>query len=348
MIKRHFSILFVLFLQTGILYSDTSSLDLEKDLSPFILEVKRIQIDQLPHAFNPSVVRYKGRLLLAFRILREPEKGIGLFSSGFSEIGLQWLDDDFQPTGDPFILDLTSKEGSISRAEDPRLFLQDNRLYLIYSDNQEEYLTEGGFRVYMGELIETCEGFLLFDKVCFDEFPGECSKRREKNWIPFDYKGLLLFAYMINPHKVFFPLLSSGRLHEIADTSFDTNWRWGELRGGTPALLIGDKYLAFFHSSIEMRSLHSHGKTSLHYFIGAYTFSSAPPFEVLSMSEKPIIGPGFYSGIEYPPYWKPVNVVFPCGFLIENDLIYLVYGRQDHEMYVAKIDKRKLLESLSR
>jgi hypothetical protein len=44
-------------------------------------------------------------------------------------------------------------------------------------------------------------------------------------------------------------------------------WKWGEMRGGTPALLVGDKYLSFFHSS--GRLWHRHVIT---YVMGAYLF----------------------------------------------------------------------------
>jgi hypothetical protein len=80
--------------------------------------------------------------------------------------------------------------------------------------------------------------------------------------------------------------------------------------------------------------------------MGAYTFSESPPFPLIRISPEPIMGRGFSSGESYLPYWKPVCVVFPGGFIFDDTSIWLVYGRQDHELWVAKLDKQGLLNSL--
>jgi predicted GH43/DUF377 family glycosyl hydrolase len=83
----------------------------------------------------------------------------------------------------------------------------------------------------------------------------------------------------------------------------------------------------------------------LHYFMGAYTFSSTPPFEITSISPDPIIGKTFYTGPAYKT-WKPLRVVFPGGFVCYKDSIWVVYGKQDFEVWVVQIDKEKLFKSL--
>lgn len=76
-------------------------------------------------------------------------------------------------------------------------------------------------------------------------------------------------------------------------------------------------------------------------------FSSYPPFEIKQVSPQPIIANSFYSGTIYRPYWKPVRVVFPGGILVDSRYIWLAYGRQDHEIWIAKLDRQNLLESLT-
>ena len=83
-----------------------------------------------------------------------------------------------------------------------------------------------------------------------------------------------------------------------------------------------------------------------HYFRGAYTFSRHPPFEGTAVSPQPIVGKGFYHGPIYERYWGSVRVVFPCGFIYDENYLWVSYGRQDHELWIAKLDKKKLLESL--
>ena len=76
------------------------------------------------------------------------------------------------------------------------------------------------------------------------------------------------------------------------------------------------------------------------------TFSSQPPFRITRVSPEPIIGRGFYHGPLYRYYWKPSEIVFPCGILLDSEFIWVTFGRQDHEICVAKIDKKGLLAYL--
>ncbi len=70
--------------------------------------------------------------------------------------------------------------------------------------------------------------------------------RREKSWVPFDYKGSLLLAYSLQPHFIFKPLIGTGECESVALTKGDIQWDLGDLRGGTPGLLVGNEYLSFF------------------------------------------------------------------------------------------------------
>jgi predicted GH43/DUF377 family glycosyl hydrolase len=172
--------------------------------------------------------------------------------------------------------------------------------------------------------------------------------RREKNWTPFIHEDKLLLAYTIDPHLIFRPFLDGSEECETVAKSYPSSiWEWGEIRGGTPAIQLSDDYyLGFFHSSILLNSVHSNNIPILHYFIGAYLFSTKPPFEIKYISPEPIIGNNFYHGAIYKPYWHPVRVVFPCGLIIHNEEVWISYGKQDHEIWIAKLDKRKLLADL--
>jgi len=81
--------------------------------------------------------------------------------------------------------------------------------------------------------------------------------------------------------------------------------------------------------------------------MGAYTYSSTPPFTITRVSKEPIIGKGFYSGMSYKHYWKPVKVVFPCGYVFDEKYIWVLYGRDDYENWVVKLDRARLLKSLT-
>jgi predicted GH43/DUF377 family glycosyl hydrolase len=320
------------------------NIDLEERSQPFVLQIKQIEIPGYPHAFNPSIVRWQERLLLSFRVIPDRK------DSFTSWIGLIELDECFNPIGAPQKLEMRSADSSIPcRAEDARLIAVGDILYLIYSDNEEKQISRGGFRVYSAEL--NCrEGlFFLENRERLSIFDKESQEKREKNWVPFDYKGNLLLAYSLSPHTILCPIFGTEECITLSETDRPFSWFWGELRGGTPALRLEDgDYLAFFHSSIPMATIHSDEQTIFHYFTGAYTFSGYPPFALTSISQEPIIAPGFYNGASYAPYWKSVKVIFTCGYLFEGASIFLTYGRDDHEIWIAELNTQSLLESLNK
>ncbi len=273
-----------------------------------------------------------------------------LHSSADSIIGIVWLDDDFHPKTPAQILQFTPDDlhsQTYSRLEDARLVTVGEKLYLVNSDNTDPVVTEGGFRMHVAELDFDGENFLMTQLDRLLEFPWEDSRRREKNWTPFDYNGNMLLAYSLTPHHILRPYPGTSTCETVANTSCTHYWELGEIRGGTPALKISDtEYLAFCHSSMEIPTLHSNYKESLHYFMGAYLFSAHPPFAITHISTDPIIGKQFYQGKVYKPYWKPVQVVFPCGYIFDDSYIWISYGRQDHEIWICKLDKNAFLRNL--
>ena len=338
----------LLILQLCIFFIESSSsckklpFDLESAAQDFVLETKKIEIPGYPHAFNPGIVRWQKRLLMSFRIIPDRKQPVN------SEIGLIFLDEKFCPVGEPQLLSLRD-EFSIApcRAEDARLISLGDKLYMIYDDHTELQISKGGFRVYVAEICYDGEHFIADHIECFKSFENESRSIREKAWVPFEYQGNLLLAYSILPHRIFYPRLDgTGICDTIACTQSAISWDWGILRGGTPGLIEKEGYLAFFHSSIEMATAHSNGKKMTHYFIGAYLFDREPPFTILKISPAPIIGKNFYNGTRYKPYWKPIRCVFPCGYVSNDKYIWIVYGRDDHEAWVVKLDKKGLLQSL--
>jgi predicted GH43/DUF377 family glycosyl hydrolase len=322
--------LFILLLKTIL---TAVPIDLEDKIQEFVLETRRIRVPEFPHAYNPSVVRWQGRLLLSFNQIDPVSYNM--------QIGLVWLDDHFNTVSPPQLLDTHGLH-----SEDARLVTAGDKLYITFSDNRNPILSAEGFRVYLGELRLHGDQVFIHEIECLAKFEGESKLRREKNWVAFDYQKELLLAYTINPHLIFSPLRGKGECKTIAKTFCLCDWPWGEIRGGTPALRIGDEYLSFFHSSKKMTTINSNGKKVLHYFMGAYTFNAEPPFELTRISPEPIIGKNFYHGKTYRYYWNPLRVVFPCGLLAEGEHLWVSYGRQDHEMWVAKIHKEGLLRSL--
>lgn len=319
-------------------------MDLEEFPDPWVVELKQIEVPGFPDAFNPSIVRYEDKYLMSFRNIPSRK------DSFTSYLGLVFLDANFQIVGEPQILPTRLPGASVpSRAADGRLIWVGKELYIIYDDNEDPVLSKSGFRVFIGKIGWDGERFTLEKTEKITQYEGADPMLREKSWTPFVYESGLLLSYSIVPHRIFAPLLGQSCCDTVAETSATLDWPWGTMRGGTPALqgiAAQNEYLSFFHSSIRMESEQSEGKMMLHYFIGAFTFSPSFPFPITRVSPFPIIAKKFYSGPAHQHYWHPLRVVFPGGFVFDNQYIYLFYGRQDHEIWMAKIEKEGLLKSL--
>jgi predicted GH43/DUF377 family glycosyl hydrolase len=306
---------------------------------PFVLEIKQISIPSYPHAFNPSIIRWKGKILMSFRNLANPKD-----SYNSSEIGLVWLDENFEVASEAQILKISNYP---NRSEDGRLIEVNGRLYMIYSDNEDQVITKRGFRVYIAELAEKEGLFTILSKEKLTNYEGESEHLREKNWTPFNYKDELYLSYSLNPHLVFKPLFKKNVAETVALSRKDLPfWIWGDLRGGTQTLEVGDCYLTFFHTALKMASVYSENKEMLHYFMGAATFKKEPPFEMSYISPEPINGRGFFSGAIYKQYWGSWRGIFPGGFIFDDRHIYIFYGRQNCELWMVKLDKKGLFNSL--
>lgn len=168
------------------------------------------------------------------------------------------------------------------------------------------------------------------------------SSGNEKNWAWFDHDGTLCFVYQNNPHIVVETNGPSIATHH--QTNFNGVWKWGEMRGGTNPVRVGDEYLAFFHSSMPWKTIPKYGERR-RYFMGAYTFEAKAPFKVKRISGVPLL-----TGSEFDPVipGSPA-VVFPCGLVVEpSGSLYCTYGINDCaagwvRMEVGDVMKRMLL-----
>jgi predicted GH43/DUF377 family glycosyl hydrolase len=312
--------------------------DLESNIQNFVLETKKIDIPGYPDAFNPSIIRWNERLLMCFRI-RDP---ITLLTH---RIGLVWLDAEFNPLTPPQVIEMASQEALFfGQTQDPRLVKIDQHLMIVFNAFFKTSLGTNRRMAY-SKLVEDQGVFFADPPIYLLDFENEDPKKQEKNWIPFDYNGELFFNYSIEPHRVLQPIADTNSCATFSQTSAHIKWNWGILRGGSPAEKINDQYVAFFHSVKDMVSLQSKGLRIIHYFMGAYTFNTEPPFNVTKISPEPIVGKNFYNGPAYDT-WKPLLVVFPGGYIHDENHIWIAYGRQDHEVWIVKLDKEVFLNSL--
>lgn len=75
--------------------------------------------------------------------------------------------------------------------------------------------------------------------------------------------------------------------------------------------------------------------------MGAYTFSAEPPFAITSYTQSPVVDDSFYTKSSY---FK--RVIFPGGAVAIGPNIYLAYGKDDQEIWIAILDKEALKKAL--
>lgn len=314
-------------------------LNMRTMVQDFILETKKIEFPEYPDAFNPSIIRWNGSILMSFRIYNPKNRSSNPFA-------LVWLNENFEPMTVPQIFELPFHNPVLpSKQQDPRLVTVGGRLFVVYNNILEHVIHREIRRMFVAELFYDGGQFTASDPECLIDFEGSNEMRYEKNWVPFEYQGKLFLGQSLTPHRILHPLLGTGMCETIATSLGSIQWNWGPLRGGTQALLDGDHYLSIFHSWTDIPTIQSNGRKIAHYVIGAYTFQAHPPFAITAMSPTPIVAESFYR----PPFyktWKPMRCIFPAGIVIDDNDLWISYGRQDHEIWIAKLDKKSLLQSL--
>ncbi len=313
-----------------------------KGLKPkkIVTATQRIYLPEYPGAYNPSIIRYHDHYLLTFRYL--PNR---FDLPWLSYIGIVLLDKSFDPVSSFPLLDTRFyNEDTPSQSEDARVFAFNGKYYIVYNDNTEIMFPSLWERrdMYIAELIFKDDQCKLAKPLKLRHQTKFSHVLWQKNWSPFEWNGNLLFSYSINPHEVVSPNLNNGFCQPIYETEKPIQWNLGNLRGGSPAQKINDEYyLAFFHSGFFTSSGCSGNRELWHYYMGAYTFSSEPPFAITRISSTFIDAPGFYTFSNYDK-----RVIYPGGFVVEDSTVYLAYGKDDSEIWIATINLNNLIGSM--
>lgn len=302
-------------------------------------EILDIDIPGVRRPYNTGIVKWKSGYLIAFRFDYPPNFSIEHLKKDISPyIGVVELDTQFKPTKKHFLLNTRPcNPDTVSRAEDPRLVIVDERVFMFYNDSLDG--TKYGPRtMHMAELLQEGERFFL-GPIC-KMTPPHTYRRTEKNWMPFSHKETLHAVYSVSPHVVFELDKETGDVVQMYESNCSLPWCHGELRGGTQAIRVGDDYLAFVHSLVPTIPTWLKKKSIGYYFMGAYLFDGKPPFRIKKVTKTPLNHPEFYTSR------NSRNIVYPTGIIDGEDKLYVVYNENDSKIRVAVINKAKLLESM--
>ena len=316
--------------------------ELHEQTSKFVLEDKSIEIPGLKNSFNPSLIRNGKEYFFCTRVdtlLRNAK-----LPNSNKIVGCR-LDENLKfIENSKFDLDLKS-----DFPEDPRIFYSKGKTFILYNDSIPLEDSDYGRALFLAEVNFEEKKVVNIQSLNYSQ------NLVEKNWVPFvgkyNQEEFLLFQYSLNPYIVFRhqPFTPS-----VVTLPCDTSWDhlWGEIRGGTPPILLDDNtYIAFFHSSKEDRE-----SKLKWYYMGAYTFSKNYPFKIKKISKRPIFNKSFYTA-DYCETTLPstlnstLKVVFPGGVesitYKENKEAFLIaYGSNDSACKYMILDKDKILSDL--
>lgn len=278
-----------------------------------------LNINDAISPYNPAAILENNKIKVVFR------EDVKIKNSKFpfkTSIKSVYLDNEFNQISDSNPVFADSKT-----AEDPRFIDYKGKNYLIYNDlripgksaDRVIYMTSGD----KNSRIKLDLGL----------------NNQEKNWSPFIFNEELHFIYKVAPHAII--KLSNNESKELqileGDMTFKCPkfWKWGEPRGGTPAIKIGDEYITFFHSSFKH-------KQKIIYVMGAYTFEDKPPFAIKKFSRFPIICKDCYSTPIKNTADKNKRVIFPTGLIVSENKAIVFCGENDCAIRVLEIDLKAL------
>lgn len=301
-----------------------------------VLSVKTVKLDR-KNAYNGSIVRKDDQSYYLFfrKDTFLPKKEY------ITSICLAVLDKEFNQVGES--LNLTPLQ---STPEDPRAFVSQGEIYVIYNDlitkNKRDrglFLTHFDKNTNQLEkpinLLYSCQGV-------------------EKNWTPIE-NGLseenFQFVYNIYPHSVQTIDFQTEELHlqrplrnEFLIFAKAWNSNFGTPRGGAPIIAVEDYYLNFFHSTYR------DNRGILWYSMGAYIFEKQPPYKIIAFTPVPISFEGLYDTPVTNDNGKYKKVIYPAGVVRDrmNDrpVLHVSCGENDSAVKIVTIDEQKLINSM--
>ena len=316
-------------------------------------------------AYNPAIVRFDGRLLMAYRVDSSRRGAMR------RRIGLCQLDEPWQiiPGSVSPLSDTIHNGGDLHY--DPRFLVYRDRLFIHYNNN---FQTRPN-RIFLVEL----DPDTLATKAPARPLALDGPRRDiEKNWMLFEHEGELLAVYTIAPHVILRAELT-GTGPVVCHPVYQTDWAvsaytalWGEPCGGAPPVRHDEVYVSFFHSrypvsrvrwvlrywpvppgaklprylaAIERRLRRPFNQ--VRYVGGVYAFEAAPPFRPVWLLPEPVLRPENEQPRQQRRRANPSasGIVYPCGAVQWDDESWLVsYGVHDERCVLQLIPQSNLMK----
>ena len=278
--------------------------------------------------FNGSIVRWNGRLIMAFRIERY---------DAMNEIGIGDVGSDFCSFGDAQVVKIPPCPGA--HFEDPRLAVVNGQLYLAFAHVEFGVMTVCRQRIVKldGETLDFAEEVEI-------QFGRAGAGIIEKNWMPFEREnGHLGVVYSQQPHVV----VDVGTRKGFTSSGI-TEWPLGGyLSGRTPPVRVDPgnvpAYLEFFGGHVK------HQARGGRYYFGAQLIAAKAPYPIIAATMIPLIwasecSPTLLSS--RPGSGHPI-CIYPAGTVVDGDEVLVSCGVNDSYIAFLRFSLAAILRQMT-
>lgn len=310
--------------------------------------VATLGANELHTCYNGAILGLGNSVLFVHRRNRAEKYGCGM-----DTLEACLLDENFVPKTDFYELNLID-----SYSEDPKLLVFKNEIYIVFGGPGRDPSNWRTRALFIAKILIQKDGITIADDSVRKLIARDKLAVSEKNWVPFVDNKELKFIYSIHPHSVLDYEVANDQTIEFSEkysSTFGFTFPGEPCSGGTPPVLVNEsEYLTFFHSVefsfkkysesifIEERKL-SHTR---HYSMGAYTFSSSPPYQILRVTEQPLVYQGMFT-MPNRRVTRDDRVVFPSGSLICDDRIFVSLGENDSCTKIIEYSKSEMLAKMT-
>jgi predicted GH43/DUF377 family glycosyl hydrolase len=276
-----------------------------------------------PGAYNPSIIRFRGRLVMTFRFHETTLK---------TKLGIAELDENFNVI---YLQELNLDEDDTLSLEDARLFIWKGELWMSFVVSNWPNFPASQVKICK---LSKPDHWRFSDKELY-WLPDR--QTMEKNHVPlvFDDVFNIIYKHAIwqdnNPADIKQVIYAPFEKREMKNPAL--RWPYGEIRGGTPPLPYKGHLISFFHSSVR----NFPPPQPQCYFVGALVMKADKPFNMLSISKRPIIYGSDVGGDKSRFHWK-TRVVFPLGAIADGENFRVSIGVNDSQCAIVTVTEKDL------
>jgi predicted GH43/DUF377 family glycosyl hydrolase len=303
--------------------------------------------------YNPAAIIHNNEFYLFERAaasLRPHQCWIGLLKSQdgvhFTQVGdkpvftpamMGWPQGSVQDPrvtriGDLFYMVYAVRPYSVHFGQKPGFKMTD--AYPAFSGKEEDNWSRSGIAasrdLLSWENLGFCtpEGWDDRDNMLFPEkINGSFAMLRRPQWGRFEsMPSAVRISYSTDLREWSYPEV-------VMQTRPGVWWEAGKIGGSTPPIATDKGWLILYHA-VDAQNV---------YRVGAALLDRSNPRKVLARSKCPILEP--LEGYERTGLFIG-NVVFPCGAVVKDGLLWIYYGCSDYTIAMATVGLAELLEFL--